>query len=105
MIFNLSTFAIATICVIVGMLAGGALAYAALEEHYRKMADDIQAEADRVCLETIRENYEREQKTRQVLLNELGVALDADVVYLPSFGFVTLDEAAFQIPEDIIGDA
>lgn len=105
MMINLSTFVIATICVVVGMLSGGAFAYAALEEQYREVADNIQAEADRVCLKTIRENYEKEQKTRQVLLNELGVALEVDVVYLPSFGYVTLQEAAFQIPEDILGDA
>lgn len=95
---------VGTICTIVGMLAGVAIAYAAMEEYYRGLAEDIREDAEYRCLHTVRENYEKEQRTRELMLRELGEALDVDMVFLPSFGYVTLKQASFTIPEEIIGE-
>ena len=97
-----AVYIIGVICLVIGMVAGMALAYAALEDHYRDLAEDIREDAEFRCLKTIRANYEKEQSTRELLLREIGEELGVDIVYLPSFGYVTLKQAAFEIPEDVI---
>lgn len=92
---------IGLMCLFIGVCAGLLIAYLFLEDKYRKRMDDAIEGSETKCLHTIRDNYAKEQNTRKLLLNELGEALDVDVVYLPSFGYVTL-KRAFEIPEDII---
>ncbi len=100
---TLTMYAIGVIGVIVGILAGMALVYAAMEDRYRDLAEDIKEDAEFKCLATIRKNYKKEQRTRKLLLHELGEALGVDVVHLPSFGYITLKKA-MEIPEDIVED-
>ena len=99
-----AAYIIGVSCFVMGILSGMVLAYAALEDYYRDLAEDIREDAEFRCLKTIRENYEKEQRTRELLLRELGEELGVDIVYLPSFGYVTLDQADIQIPENIMED-
>ena len=85
------------ICMVIGAFAGVAIAYTIMETKYDKIVEGVESN----CLKTIRENYAKEQTKRKLLLQELGEALDVDVVALPSFGYVTL-KRAFEVPEDVV---
>lgn len=72
----------------IGALAGVAFAYTFIEPKYKQIVEETKLD----CLRTVRENYAREQANRELLLRELGEALEIDEVYLPSFGCVVLRE-------------
>ncbi len=99
--FNLNMFTYGVVCFVLGMLSGAIILYTYLAQIHRDRELDIKEKTEQECLETVRENYQKEQTTRKLLLYELGEALDVDVIYLPSFGYITL-KRAFEIPEDIV---
>lgn len=85
----MSTLVFGLICAAIGAFAGVAIAYTIMEPRYAKFV----AESEASCLKTVRENYAREQATRELLLREIGEALDVGDVYLPSFGWVVFEKS------------
>lgn len=74
------------VCMVISFACGAYLTRLYCKDEIK----DIRSELDRKSLQTIRENYAKEQHNTKLLLEELGEVLDVDAVELPSFGYTIL---------------
>lgn len=90
---NLSTAMACFICMLFGGIIGMTIDSIILSRHFQKELTDAIEEEKRETLRTIRENHARNETNNKLLLEEIGEALDVDVVELPSFGITVLKGA------------
>lgn len=87
-------FVFGLIMIFSGMVSGAILTHSYVTEKYKDMArEEIEKEQLR-ALNSIRDGYHKYDARTKLLLEELGEALDVDVVELPSFGYVLLKGAS-----------
>ena len=86
------------ICMFFGGIVGIVVDSIILDRVYQKDLTKAIEEEKRESLRVIRENHAKNELNNKILLDEIGEALDVDVVELPSFGLTVL-KGAMSIPE------
>lgn len=89
---------VAFLCYILGGLSGLIIAYTYIVPRCEDAYREALAEHDKRTLALVRDQEAREELNTKMLLDELGEALDVDMVELPTFGYVTL-KGAIEVSE------